>query len=497
MLDWLRHRLGRLAAGAGRGRLVAVLVATLVVGASPTTPAQPGPPDSISDQETIFVELRASGEVRRVISVDWLRVSAQGRVRVVDRAPGDDSKPLAGTPPARRSDGDLVWEVDVDGTADLFTTASPKAALPLEARFTYLLDGRAVDPDRAQGSSGRVRVQGVLRNITQPFVPLVVSVSFALPVASFRSLDKGSGTAVAVGRSLRLSYVITPRPEGTFFFEVETRRAQLPRFTVTVFPQTLEEAPFLVALGNLRDMIEELRAGGLGDLGAGAAALGGGAALGGAGARRLQGALAPPDLRSLEQQAVRHLPHSTRSAILALSRQTRRSAEAKTKELAAALARGVDEVKREAQKLQPPAEVRRLVPGSGSLDLEGALRSLGLGRVAQAGSGIGQLIAGLAQIQASAAQLEAALARLDREGFERVLSELETSQTGLPTEEELARAQAFDTFTGKPEGATGQVRFVYQVDAPVRAVQAPSGPVASPDPRPFWRRIIGLLPGIG
>src|SRR5881296_1222164 len=64
----------------------------------------------------------------------------------------------------------------------------------------------------------------------------------------------------------------------------------------------------------------------------------------------------------------------------------------------------------------------------------------------------------------------------------------------LGTPEEAARARAYDTFTGKPPGASGEVRFVYRIAAPERRVAA-AAPSARTKGRSWWQRLRALLPG--
>ncbi|HSQ21428.1 MAG TPA: hypothetical protein VLQ52_01325, partial [Coriobacteriia bacterium] len=125
-------------------RRMAVVAAATALGLFATTAASsapsPAPPDSVVDNETVYVVADATGTPRTTVVVDWLQVAGSGTVRIADLAPGAGAieSRTDGFAPERSGD-DLVADVTVDGTGDFFDRAETEQELPLDVRLTYFL----------------------------------------------------------------------------------------------------------------------------------------------------------------------------------------------------------------------------------------------------------------------------------------------------------------------------------------------------------------------
>jgi putative membrane protein len=447
----------------------------LLLAATPPAPGPGGPAQAITDSETVFAELRPTGALDRVIVVDWLRVIGSDRVHVEDASPGRDVKALAGTPRPRTEGDNLAWDIEVDGARDLFITATPTQKLPVDVSMRYLVDGSEVPAERAQGIKGKVRVEGRVKNLTQPFIPLVANVTFSLPISSFTSLDQGEATAVSVGRSVRLSYLLVPRSEATFTFMMDTKRSRLPSISMTVLPQIQQGPDILKALNDLRSALVGLQS--LSGLGSGAAGLASGSSgvLSAAGdLGKLLGSVQVPQAPQIPR-----LPAPEKVAqALGASEGFRRA-----NQLARAL--GI-----------PGPETLRSLGNKAGRDLGRAVGLPQIPSIAGLTAPLQQLAGGLADLQATAARLQAVLGGINAGGLGNAISELTKAGEQFGTPEEGERAKRFDTFTGKPAGAEGEVRFVYRVAAPAEPESPPPSRPSNTKQRSFWSRLVSLVPGV-
>lgn len=91
-------------------------------------------------------------------------------------------------------------------------------------------------------------------------------------------------------------------------------------------------------------------------------------------------------------------------------------------------------------------------------------------QLAALGQGIDEAAAAAAQLSVGASQLKAGIAAFDEEGIDALetgisdmVSQFDDAAESL--DDVAARARAYQTFSGKPDGVEGSVLFVYQIDA--------------------------------
>jgi len=76
---------------------------------------------TVSDYENVYVIQNSAGEVKKVISVDWLRVEGEGPFSILDPVEGAQSPQiLIGDATITQSDMGLTIKGDSSGVADVF-----------------------------------------------------------------------------------------------------------------------------------------------------------------------------------------------------------------------------------------------------------------------------------------------------------------------------------------------------------------------------------------
>jgi putative membrane protein len=272
-----------------RASVVAVLTAVALMSATVASSAPaPGAPESLVDNETVYVVADASGTPRTTVVVDWLQVRGHGAFEIADPAPGAGSieSLTDGFDPAKS--GDIVAAtVDVDGYGDFFYRAETDAPLPIDISVTYFLDGEEMAPETLAGKSGRLRIElevvnhlertEVVEYLDADGAPASSEVTYTVPLlcvpqleldgTRMRDVVPPEGSQVAItGQTMTYAMPMMPMPEATVAIEMDARDIELAPTVVSVFP-TLSASPDFSAVEELvqmRDalsMLEELSSG--------------------------------------------------------------------------------------------------------------------------------------------------------------------------------------------------------------------------------------------
>ena len=264
--------------------VAAALVASMLAGATVASSAPaPTPPDSIVDNETVYVVADASGAPQTTVVVDWLQVQGSGSLEIADPAAGaGELESLSdGFTPARSGDT-VTAVVEQDGYGDYFYRAETTQPLPFDVGVVYLLDGEKTAPADLAGKSGRLRIEITIvnhleRTDTVEFESTSGAlesseVTYTVPMLCIPQLEidgtrmtdivppEGAQLAIA-GQTLTYAIPVVPSPEETVAIEMTARDIDLAPMIVSAFPGLPASPDFSVA-----DSLVELR-GGLEQLG--------------------------------------------------------------------------------------------------------------------------------------------------------------------------------------------------------------------------------------
>ena len=117
--------------------------------------------DTTVKDETVYVLAGADGSVEKIIVSDWIKnptgsdkITDTGSLSNVENIKGDESYTM-------NSENMRVW--DANGK-DIYSEGTSDAALPVELRLSYTLDGKSISPAALAGKSGKVTIRFDYRN---------------------------------------------------------------------------------------------------------------------------------------------------------------------------------------------------------------------------------------------------------------------------------------------------------------------------------------------
>jgi len=272
-----------------RTSVVAVLTAMTLMSATVASSAPaPGVPDSLVDNETVYVVADASGTPQTTVVVDWLQVEGHGTFEIADPAPGAGAVESLtdGFDPVKSGDT-VAAKVDVNGYGDLFYRAETDAPLPVDISVTYFLDGEEMAPEALAGKSGRLRIElevvnhlertEVVEYLDADGAPASSEVTYTVPLLCVPQLEldgtrmrdvvppEGSQLAIA-GQTTTYAMPMMPMPEAAVAIEMDAHDIELAPMIISVFP-TLSATPDfsmveeLVEMRDALSMLEELSSG--------------------------------------------------------------------------------------------------------------------------------------------------------------------------------------------------------------------------------------------
>ncbi|MRS11790.1 MAG: hypothetical protein EG823_01800 [Actinobacteria bacterium] len=270
-------RLGRRAPGLA-AFVTFMLLSTTVASSAPA----PGKPESIVDNETVYVVADALGTPQTTVVVDWLQVQGTGLLALADPAgaAGEIESLSEGFTPAKS--GDMVTaSVEQDGYGDYFYRAETTAPLPFDVRVVYLLDGQETAPADLAGKDGRLRIEITIVNRLERTETVEYEnadgalesseVTYTVPILCIPQLEidgtkmtdivppDGAQLAIA-GSTLTYAIPVVPSPEETVAIEMTARDIELAPMIVSAFPGLPASPDFSVvdSFIEMRDGLSQL-----------------------------------------------------------------------------------------------------------------------------------------------------------------------------------------------------------------------------------------------
>ncbi|MBN1192988.1 MAG: hypothetical protein JXA36_04785 [Coriobacteriia bacterium] len=259
--------------------VVASLLGSTVASSAPAARV----PDSIVDNETVYVVADATGTPRTTVVVDWLQVQGTGSFAIADPAARADEIESLTEGFACEKSGDTVnATVDVDGYGDFFYRAETTAELPLDVKVSYWLDDEEIAPEELAGKSGRLRIQIALFNHLERTETITYEnadgtlesseVTYTVPLLCIPQLEidgtrmtdivppEGAQLAIA-GQTLTYAVPMVPSPDATAVIEMYARDIELAPMIVSAFPTLPASPDFSVTEDfiGLRDGLSQLR----------------------------------------------------------------------------------------------------------------------------------------------------------------------------------------------------------------------------------------------
>lgn len=106
---------------------------------------------SVTKDETVYVNLNHEGEVKDVTVSDWL-YSDQSDIEILDKSILTDIKNVKGEELPDIKGDILTWKTN---KGEIYYQGKTKIDLPLSVEISYSLDGKKIDPELLAGKSGK------------------------------------------------------------------------------------------------------------------------------------------------------------------------------------------------------------------------------------------------------------------------------------------------------------------------------------------------------
>lgn len=173
--------------------------------------------DVVEKNESVYVTLSQNGTPREIIVSDWLHSNEPGK-EIHDRSNLEDIQNVKGYEEPQKNGEELVWKID--GT-DLFYRGKTSKKLPLDVKITYYLDDIEINPDELGGKSGKVRINIKLINTeshdvnikgktVKMYTPLTAAVTLDLPMDTFKNVEISEGKMFSDGDNQLITFAALP-----------------------------------------------------------------------------------------------------------------------------------------------------------------------------------------------------------------------------------------------------------------------------------------------
>lgn len=225
-------------------------------------------PQSVVDDETVYVLLKANGVPKKTIVIDWLRVRGNGKFTIYDVKPDAKIEVLKNTPEPSVQDDKLAFEVESRSFKDIYYQVETKKELPLEFDIKYELNGKTIEPEKLAGKSGHLKVSVKIKNklkkdivleyldqngkkireTTEVFVPLFTVVSLNLDSSKFDNIKLENGWLSAQGSKFALNWFAFPQGEAEISFEADGKNIEIPSMIISAMPRLPQE--FTIDMAN-------------------------------------------------------------------------------------------------------------------------------------------------------------------------------------------------------------------------------------------------------
>lgn len=229
---------------------------------------------SYTKDETVYVNLDASGKPYQQTVVNWIHSDQAGAV-IRDRTTLKEIENVKGDEIPERSGNDLTWKLD--GT-DLYYRGTTNAEPPVSVKITYRLDGKEYTPEEMAGKSGKMEMHLQFTNNlkrtstiggqpTEIYIPVMASAALVLPDDTFSNVEASDGTLQTDGNNQAVALVAMPGLEDSLKLDsydipgFTDNDLDFPsEFTITADVKEFSMGPIAIAMTTTVPELEKLDA---------------------------------------------------------------------------------------------------------------------------------------------------------------------------------------------------------------------------------------------
>lgn len=164
---------------------------------------------AMSQDETVYAKLQASGETRSIAVTKHL-INDTKEAQLHDLADLENIENLNGDEVFAMVDGQLVWTAN---GKDIYYRGTSDKELPVQVEVTYLLDGAEKSLEEMLGKAGKVEIRLRYTNharVGEMYVPFVAAVATTLDETQVSNVTVSHGKFTSNGRKIAVAAVATP-----------------------------------------------------------------------------------------------------------------------------------------------------------------------------------------------------------------------------------------------------------------------------------------------
>lgn len=175
---------------------------------------------STRKDETVYVNLNASGETQDTIVSDWLH--AEGGTQIQDKSDLGNIQNVKTDEKAVRQGDTLNWVLDTGNSGkNIYYQGTTDKKTPLAVSIAYTLDGKPVTADEIAGKTGKVTISLTIKNTdahtvgvrgkdVTMYTPMTAIAAATLPSDTFKNVTVNSGKVLTDGNNQFVVFVAMP-----------------------------------------------------------------------------------------------------------------------------------------------------------------------------------------------------------------------------------------------------------------------------------------------
>jgi putative membrane protein len=237
------------------------LVALIAIAALSFLPLNANAAPKVSDYENVYVIQDSSGEVKKVISVDWLRIQGEGSFSVVDPIEGAQSPEiLIGDATISQGSNGITVTGKSNGISDIFYRTNLSKNLPFQLKMNVLINGQPSSVKDLDEATGTVDVGIEFTNYYKQngtYMPWLVNMSLTLDGPSVKDITVSTGNVSYVGSKAMatlMMQVLSDKATATISYVALKKNS--PTMSISIMPTLM--AVELPNMSNLKDMAKAI-----------------------------------------------------------------------------------------------------------------------------------------------------------------------------------------------------------------------------------------------
>ncbi len=213
----------------------------------------------IDKDETVYISLESDGSIQNIIVVNHIETPKDGIY--VDYGDYSDIENLSGNEVPTIDGDEIRWELTAGEDGFYYAGTVDSAELPWELRFSYTLNGDAVDANDLIGADGdiTIKIDAYANSKAAAYFSdnLLLQMTLALPQNICKNIKAADANSVVVGETRNVVYSVLPGQDLHTTVSFTATDLEIDGFTIAMSAYSM---PAMDELGELEDGIDQMLA---------------------------------------------------------------------------------------------------------------------------------------------------------------------------------------------------------------------------------------------